>query len=326
VELMQAGILARIDKTEEADRRFAAYMAERPEDPRGEEGLGYRYWLARDLGLARQHFARAVELGSDNGRMYFEYAVLQREAGAGEEDLIPLLEKAVEFEPDYKEARLYLGQCYLRTRDHVRALQHFAQIKQVSAERAVTLFHGIAQAYLIAKDPEAAMVAAQRSQEVAKTPEDVARVEQLMDYLNKFREYEEVRQQNAMLREQAMTAPPPVAAPATGDERPSLTREYRPPSAAGADPLPAQRPVRVEGSLQSVDCLGARARLNIFAGGQRLALAIYDPNNIVLTGTNGEPAELNCGHSKLIPVTIEYVPQADAELGTAGAIRTIEFE
>jgi tetratricopeptide (TPR) repeat protein len=326
VELMQAGILARIDKTEEADRRYAAYVAARPDDPRAEEGLGYRYWRANDRELARQHFARAVELGSVNERMYFEYAMLRRETGAEDEELIPLLEKAVEIEPGYKEARIYLGHCLLRTRDHVRALQHFAQIKNVSAERAVTLFHGIAQAYLMAGDLEAAMPAANRALESARTPEDVTRANQLLTHLNRVREYEEVRQQNATLREQAMTAPRTVVAPSTGTERPSLTREYRPPAPEATAPPPNEPPVRVEGSLQSVDCLGARARLNVFAAGKRLALAIYDPNNIVLKGTNGAPAELNCAHNKLTPITIEYVPRVDAELGTVGAIKAIEFE
>ena len=82
----------------------------------------------------------------------------------------------------------------------------------------------------------------------------------------------------------------------------------------------------MEGSLQSLDCLGDRARLNVFANGKSIKLASYDPSKVVVSGTGGKPAELNCNQRKLAPVTIEFEAKKDPELGTIGAVRSIAFE
>ncbi|MCP5110830.1 MAG: hypothetical protein GY953_08355, partial [bacterium] len=109
--------------------------------------------------------------------------------------------------------------------------------------------------------------------------------------------------------------PPIQRAPATPEpEEPAIPSE------------PEPELVKVEGSLQSVDCLGDRVRLNLFVNGQRVKLAIYDPTSIIVKGTGGVEAELDCNQRKLIPVTIEFESKKDPELGTSGVVRVIAFE
>ncbi len=334
VELLQGKILARIGKTEEADRRFAVYVAQRPDDPLGEEALGYRHWIAGDDDAARRHFGRAVELGSGSARLYFDYAMLRREAGAAEKELIPLLAKAVELRPEYKEARIGLGQCWLRERNYDEAVRQFSQIKSIASDRAVVWFHDLAVAYQGSGDREKAMAAANRAKQYAKTPEEISLVDGLLQYFNQVQQYETAARGHVPPDPVPVAQPPaeewqaatPAPAPET-EGRPKLTRDPAGTGDGSAELSPREaRMIRIEGSLQSVDCFGQRARLNVFAGGKKYSFAIYDPKSVIVTGTDGVAAELKCDQRELIPVVLEFEPKDDPELGTLGVVRIIEFE
>lgn len=89
---------------------------------------------------------------------------------------------------------------------------------------------------------------------------------------------------------------------------------------------PAGPVAKAEGKLVRVDCLTAgRAKIVVqTAPKTTLALAIRDPGKIALTG--GGELSLGCGpQNPARAVNVEYKPENDAKLGTAGDVRTIEF-
>jgi tetratricopeptide (TPR) repeat protein len=82
----------------------------------------------------------------------------------------------------------------------------------------------------------------------------------------------------------------------------------------------------IEATLERVDCLGARARLQLkTAAGKPLALLIAEPGKVALIGL--KEATLGCGPQKPPKrVKVEYAPKPDPKLGTAGEVLIVEFQ
>jgi len=144
--LVLASLLADINKMGEAKQAYAKLAAENPASPEVPEALGYLAWRKGDRNEARAQFAKAVELGSRNARMYFAYAAMAGEAGEPAQAQIKLLRKAVELDPDYYEARLHLGFQLMSESDYAGALAVFAHLKKVEPEYAFQFFHAVAYA------------------------------------------------------------------------------------------------------------------------------------------------------------------------------------
>ena len=77
--------------------------------------------------------------------------------------------------------------------------------------------------------------------------------------------------------------------------------------------------LKVEGTLKTIDCLGASARLAVLApDGKTTELLVTDPTQLMKT--------LACGPQKAArPVLIQYTARADAKFHTAGDVVSIEF-
>jgi hypothetical protein len=82
---------------------------------------------------------------------------------------------------------------------------------------------------------------------------------------------------------------------------------------------------KAAGTLERVDCLGKRFRLLVRSGeGKTIRLLIPDAGQVAISG--GGDQTLACGTQKPRRVIIEYFPKANARLGTAGEVATIEFQ
>jgi hypothetical protein len=81
---------------------------------------------------------------------------------------------------------------------------------------------------------------------------------------------------------------------------------------------------RLEGQLIRVDCLGERARFWVTAGGQTRKLLIADSTKVVTGPEAGAPVEFGCGVQNR-SVVIGFQPDSNAETGTEGRIRYLEF-
>ena len=79
--LVLAGILADIpQRHDEAKQAFEKLAGDFPSAPEIPEGLGYLAWRSHEPDEARAQFAKAVELGSKNPRLYYDYASLAANA------------------------------------------------------------------------------------------------------------------------------------------------------------------------------------------------------------------------------------------------------
>jgi hypothetical protein len=83
---------------------------------------------------------------------------------------------------------------------------------------------------------------------------------------------------------------------------------------------------KAAGKLLRVDCLtGGRSKLTVQTGPKAVVVMIRDPGKIVIAG--GGERSLACGPQRPArEVTIEYTPNRDAKLGTAGDVQVIEFK
>lgn len=89
---------------------------------------------------------------------------------------------------------------------------------------------------------------------------------------------------------------------------------------------PAGPVEKASGTLTRVECLaGGRAKVTVQTGPKAsVVLAVRDPGKVVLSG--GGELSLGCGpQNPPRPVAVEYKPEKDAKLGTAGDVRVIEF-
>jgi predicted Zn-dependent protease len=72
-------LLAFTEKKEPAREAYDGLAKEFPKSWEPEAGMAELTWGMRKQQEARTHFARAVELGSTDPRVYFDYAMVLRE-------------------------------------------------------------------------------------------------------------------------------------------------------------------------------------------------------------------------------------------------------
>jgi len=315
--LALAGVLGAIHKWDEARRAFAELAGRNPASAEVEEGFGYLEWLAGGPAQARPHFARALELGSRNPKLYYDYAGLLSQRGERAAALIPLLSKAVELDPGFMKARFLLGLNLVQDKRYEEAVGQFALLKRVDREQAYPLFSALAYAYYKLGKPKEALESAESARKYARGDLQIASAEKMLEFLK------------APPRSVPVAAQPPEPALATGEEPAPprlLRRPEEPRTPPAAKPAPQGDDYSIEGTLEQVDCLGTTARLRLRIVGREVRLAIQDPAQVAVKGVEGGQFNLRCGPQQPRAVVIHYDPKLDVELGSIGIVRTMEFK
>lgn len=180
--LVLAGALADVprkqDEARQAYQKLAIAFPAAPEIP---EGLAYLAWRSHDPDEARAQFAKAVELGSKNARLYYDYA------GLDPERRIALLRKAVVLEPEFRDARLKLAYAQMSVEDYKGALVSFAGMKKVEPKEAFEFFRAVAYAQYRLGDKDAARRAAGRAAEYARNPGEKVVIERVIEAISSTR-------------------------------------------------------------------------------------------------------------------------------------------
>ena len=319
VSLVKAGLLVGLKKREEALEIYRDLARRHPGDWRIPEALGYLASYSGDEESARRHFARAVELEAANPRLYYDFALLLQEADAEPEIIKAALRKAIALEPDFDNAHRLLGSILLLEGKAGMALAQLIRVKQISREEAVPHYQTVAQLYHRMGRLESARQAAILCRKYARSSEEVDLAEELMEWLG-------IGSEDA-----PHEAPPPLAdagAPETAASALHREESDRPSNAPTDRPGSRTAPHRaeVQGSFSRLDCLGERARLHLLVEGEPLALAILDAAAVRISGPDTGQVDLSCGEQKLRPVAVEYQPSEDADFGTAGIVKTIQFQ
>jgi tetratricopeptide (TPR) repeat protein len=335
VGLMLADILAQTRGKEAAAREaYQKLLASNPQSWEAEEGLAYLAWRMQEMDEARRRMARAVDLGSTNAKMYYEYALLGP-AGGKDQARAALLRKAVELKPDHRDARFHLGQTLVGLGEYKEAREQLLALKQVTPEQAPHYFRALAYVNLRLGLKDEARKAAEGARKFAKTPEDTAFAENLLQHMDSV----EAAQERLAASQKPDDEPGPSLEPAArkpaGEERDevprNLTLKRREPAGdTGGQVHEVRRTAELfpaEGSLVQVDCLGAVARVWLQTGDDKVAFAITDPGKVViLRGGKNIEHEFTCGPQKPQPVAVRYEMKPNARLDTLGVLRELEFK
>ncbi len=323
--LVLADLLALTSKPDAAKEAYDGLAQANPKSWEVEAGLAELAWRGKNPGEAKKHFARSEELGSNNPRMYFDYAMVLHQTDGKDSAAIPALKKAVELDPEYQDAHYYLAFSLMSDSQYQDALDHFKKVKHIKIEQAFGYYHAMSYCDYQLEKWDDAQKAGEAARKYARQPQDIASAEDMLRALTEERERRAMiaQQMAALAAEQAagQTAPRRASEPVAAAEKPKqLVSRVDGPGVSPARPS-------VVGTLRQVDCLGKMLRLHITAAGQKkVALAITDPGSVTIKGVEGGTVDLACGPQKGKLVIVDYENRQDAKLGTIGDVRMIEFQ
>lgn len=298
-ELVLTTLLDGLDKQDEARKRYLALREAHPGRSEVHESLAYLEMRSGRRAEALPHFAKAASLGSTNPKLYVDYGYLLSAGQAPTAELLPVLEKAHQLNPDNLDVRLQLAGALFKDDRPLQALSALESVKQVTPDRAPDLFRMLAFAYYQAGRMEEAKKAAGRAKQYAKEARDIAWLDQFLAALDR----------------------PKRSVAAMADERPTLRRAESPFEQSTAEPeLPT-----VEGTFTQFDCDSEQPLLHVKSGSRTVVFAIQDPGSIVIRNAAGGTVDLACGPQKPRRIIVGFLPWEDAKTKAQGVVRTIEF-
>jgi tetratricopeptide (TPR) repeat protein len=290
-DLVYAELARDCGRPKEAERIYERLARQPAGTPLTESALGYLALGRNRFDEARARFEKAIALGSRDAAVAFELAMLVRDHGGGRAAARPLLERVVDWNPDFAEAQFLLGVEAAHENRHEDAVRRI--------ERAVAVFprqsyfwHALAMSYQALGRTEAARTAAKRAQDSAATPD-------------------QAEMARALLR---------------GLDRPAgVEPQSRPDVIVPESWKPKQGESRVEGVLERIDCLGQSARFIVRSPKGATALWVENPGDVLMKNLSSLTFEFRCGPQKPVAVVVEYRAQPDRQRMTQGAVTAIEF-
>lgn len=322
VNLALADLLAAQEKkTEEAGERLAALALAHPESPDVQESIGYLAWSRNDSQKAIESFKLAQEKGSKNEQMLVDYAGLLSNSGAKPQDVLPILQRAVEIKPDDQTAWFNLGMLATAAEKFSAALPAWQHVTNVTPDQAYNLFSAQAYCYLRLKSYEMARSLAERAKTYAKTPQQQLYISRLLENL----EHSEQGPQQAKaldMRPEAAAEQPGAVADAP--DRPTL-RRMAPhelprdvPTVVWADNLQ-----HVEAVAKKLDCSGKIRRLHVLVNATEMTFELM-PEEVIVRNGKQNTVDMQCGSQKPYNVGIFYVPLAQPN-SADGSIKEMVF-
>ncbi len=171
-------------KRDQAQQIFDRLAKDEPKRWEPQSAMGYLAWREGERLAARNHFARAVELGSNDGQMYFDYAKLLQGDLAKDQVLEDSLKKALDLRPDLTEARILLGVHYYNVKRYGLAVTTINQIKRLTPEQAPPVFLAMAYSQLQLGNRTEAKANAEKVKQFAKSAEQIEEANRLLKYLD----------------------------------------------------------------------------------------------------------------------------------------------
>ncbi len=276
---------------EVTERELARLAHRRRDSPRVETARALLALSRKQYGAAKAHFDRAIRLGSQDARVWLEYAMLLKETGAPREQVQQRLEKAVQLNPRYAEAWFLLGLEAVAEGRHADAARAFEQAVRV-LPRQSSFWHALALAYHRSGRAEEARRAARHALRAARTPQERQMAEAAIRLVEKPSDWV------------PLGARPEVETPAAW--------------------FPPRGDRTATGRLVRIDCLGKQARLILETPGGRLPLLVADPRKVELRHAGAVSFPFACGPSSR-EVRVEYAEHTDPATATRGVVTAIEF-
>ena len=141
VELTLADLLASQKRSwGDASQRLTQLAADHPEDVETRESSGYLAWSQGNTEKARECFKFAFDHGTKSAEMLNQYASLLHDSGATPQEILPVLQRAVEVSPDDQMAWLNLGSTTVAAGQYGVALAALSHVKKIKADQAYAVF------------------------------------------------------------------------------------------------------------------------------------------------------------------------------------------
>ena len=242
VQLALADLMLAIGKPDDARLLYGRLEAAQPENHHVLLALGQYAMRTEDYRGARRFFERAIQAGSESPRLYFEYAMLLREAQEPESLVVQHLTRAVTLDDTFFEGHNFLGYLHLSAARYPEAIRHLKRASELQPARA-SVWENLALAFHKSGNKPLAEAAARSGRKAANGPEDAARLDALMELIDTD-------------ADRIVTAPSP--------------RKVNPVSASTPPTS------RVEGMLTQVDCLGKQARLRVMTATGKMLLLVRE--------------------------------------------------
>ena len=181
-DLLRGDVALRRGLAEKARGLFEQAAKEHPGSATAQAGLGMLAMTQNRPGDARRYLEKAIQLDDKDATILFEYALLERDAGAGNERVRELLEKVVALSPNFGEAQLLLGVRATDDRSYQRAVAYLQDAARLLPRQSYVL-HALAYAQQKLGNYPEALDAAQRAVRTATTDEQEHAAEALRDSL-----------------------------------------------------------------------------------------------------------------------------------------------
>ena len=139
---------------------------------------------SRDHAGMRGHFARAIELGTTNPKVYFDYAMMLHDEDDNDPRIPALLRKAVELDPGLSEGHYMLGFYAMRANRFGQAVEYFRAVKNLDPRQAFEYHRAFAYASYRLGDRSEAGKHAAFARKYAAQPSEVKDAEDLLEMLN----------------------------------------------------------------------------------------------------------------------------------------------
>lgn len=299
-------LLARPASADRAKQELIALEQQNPNSIELQESMGYLAWQEHNITEACRYFQAAVDHGSDNAEMIFQYAQLLRSNGPSTEGVVmKLLEKVIALQPDNNDARLFLAQTAASAGQYAAALSAVAPIHKVQPDQAFQFFSVSAFVHARLKDYDSARTLAQKALPYAKSPGERLQIENLMSFIDQA------------------THPRLAAA----NSRSAIVPSREPPLMPDRDAIFVRKPVlpRLRSQMKALECSKTGPlRLHIQSGDHEMVFAMPDPKDILVHGAGGAiTIDLRCGPLKSQDVTVVY--KAAGDLKADGIVAELIF-
>lgn len=179
-DLVLADLLIATGKLSEARAIAAQLVTQNPKNADVETMLGYLSLQERNAKEALSHFAKAAQYGSRNPHMFYRFALLERQTGSKPDSVLALLQKAVELQPDYSDARLTLGLFAIEDRRWEEGLSALRSLPSVELDQAFRVYSAISFASLQTGNKAEARKAAELAKQHAKGSQQIESADHLL--------------------------------------------------------------------------------------------------------------------------------------------------
>ncbi|MCW5965106.1 MAG: hypothetical protein KIT83_13790 [Bryobacterales bacterium] len=312
--LLLAELQTYVRRSEQARASFDALARRFPQVPEIDEAQGYLAILDMDRTRAKDSFREAARKGSANGEVYFRLATLDCDYNAYRPQCRDWINTSLRLDPGNREARRWASGYLLNARKFEEALATMMESAELRAADAPEFFRQFAYAQANLGRIDEARVALKRGLSYAKTPQQIAQLQELEKLVEGSAEY---RQQIDNLKTGAVRG---VGQRVAGDEAAGDTID-----AALEVFLETEGNHVVSGTLQSVEC-GALKTLVVAATGQVLRLTIEKDVGVTTfrAGATAQTPELLCGAQSPLRVMAGYHRDGAPE-GSDGWLRILSF-